>query len=352
MAGALRTRLAAYVSGVRRSRAGKLAVIGAGGVLAAGLATASTASAAGTPTVAQAQAKVNHYSSLYDQASQQYDKVQTQLTAAKQRLNQINKQVAHDQQLFQVAHTAVAQIAAAAFENSGSTSLAGMLTSNNASQVLNEASMMLEVTGNRNEQTLAYLAAAQQLANVQQEQKRTEMGIQTLADQKSRAKNSANHEMKQWQATLDSLNTQQQSEISQSGEGGTTTGSYTGPTNTQAEKAVAWEVDHLGCIYVYGGTGPCSSSTGYDCSGYAQAAWAAAGVNIPRDTYEQVAALPSVPLSDIQIGDLLFYDGDGHVAMYVGDGKIIDEPHTGAVAEEISMNESWYADNFDSAARP
>lgn len=327
-------------------------VIGACLALGAGLTTVSSASAAGTPTVAEAQAKVNQYSAEYDKATQQYDQVETQLTAAKQRLAQLDKQVAHDQQQFQTAHRAVAEIAAAAFENSGSTSLAGMLTSSDPSQVLNEASMMLEVTGNRNEETLAYLSAAQQLANVQQEQQRTEMGIQTLADQKSQAKNQANHEMKQWQATLDSLTTQQQSEISQSGEGGTTDATYTGPTSTQAEKAVEWAVDHLGCIYVYGGTGPCSSSTGYDCSGYVQAAWAFAGVDIPRDTYEQVAALPSVPLADIQIGDLLFYNGDGHVAIYVGDGKIIDEPHTGAVAEEIPMDESWYADNFDSAARP
>ncbi len=58
-------------------------------------------------------------------------------------------------------------------------------------------------------------------------------------------------------------------------------------------------------------------------------AWASAGVTIPRDTYEQWAALPHIPVSDIKPGDLLYYNGIGHVAMYVGGGMIIDAPTTG-----------------------
>src|SRR6202021_2581605 len=80
--------------------------------------------------------------------------------------------------------------------------------------------------------------------------------------------------------------------------------------------------------------------------------WASAGVTIPRDTYEQWAALPHISESDIQPGDLLYYNGIGHVAMYVGNGMIIDAPQPGQDVEEVSMNESWYADNFDGAAVP
>ena len=108
---------------------------------------------------------------------------------------------------------------------------------------------------------------------------------------------------------------------------------YAGPTGTQADEAVAFAYDQLGCPYVYGGTGPCHM--GFDCSGLAQAAWASAGVQIPRDSYEQWAALPHVPLSSIEPGDLLIYDGEGHVAMYVGGGYIIDAPQTGENVEKI-----------------
>jgi cell wall-associated NlpC family hydrolase len=101
---------------------------------------------------------------------------------------------------------------------------------------------------------------------------------------------------------------------------------------------------------VYGGTGPCHR--GYDCSGLAQAAWAAAGVQIPRDSYSQWAALPHVPLSSIEPGDLLIYNGEGHVAIYVGGGYIIDAPQTGMNVEKIPESTPWYADNLDGVLRP
>ena len=115
-------------------------------------------------------------------------------------------------------------------------------------------------------------------------------------------------------------------------------------------QAAAFAVSKLGCPYVYGATGPCNA--GYDCSGLAQAAWAAAGVSIPRTTYDDWASLPHVSMSSLVPGDLILFDGEGHVAMYVGDGKIVDAPHTGAVVEEISLSESWYAENEDGAVRP
>jgi cell wall-associated NlpC family hydrolase len=96
-----------------------------------------------------------------------------------------------------------------------------------------------------------------------------------------------------------------------------------------------------------GATGPDS----YDW-GLVQAASAATRVPIPRVTHDQRAALPHIPASSIQPGDLLFYDREGHVARYVGDGYIIDAPRTGLDVEKIAMNTSGYAANFDGAVRP
>jgi cell wall-associated NlpC family hydrolase len=57
-------------------------------------------------------------------------------------------------------------------------------------------------------------------------------------------------------------------------------------------------------------------------------------------------------MSDLQPGDLILYNGESHVAMYVGDGEIIDAPHTGAVVEKLPESTSWYADSADGAVRP
>jgi cell wall-associated NlpC family hydrolase len=99
---------------------------------------------------------------------------------------------------------------------------------------------------------------------------------------------------------------------------------------------------------VWGATGPGS----YDCSGLVMTAWANAGAQIPHTTYEQWAALPHVPSSAIRPGDLAFFDGEGHVAMYIGNGKYVDAPQSGQNVEVVPMSESWYAGNLDGYARP
>ena len=123
---------------------------------------------------------------------------------------------------------------------------------------------------------------------------------------------------------------------------------YTGPTSTQAGKAVAYAYAQLGKPYVWGATGPDS----FDCSGLMYAAWQSAGVTLPRTTYDEWASLPHIPLSDVQPGDLILYNGESHVAMYVGGGYIIDAPHTGAVVEKLPESTSWYAAGADGAVRP
>lgn len=353
----MRTRLVTRVSGFRRSLA-----VGAGVVLAAGVATASysVASAAPKPTISQVQAKVNALQSKFDNAVQQYDQVMQQLNAAKARLTQVNKKVAHDQDMFKGAKAKVVQIAASAYENSASTSLAGLLTTNNPSTVLSQASMLMQLTAGRNSQTQEYLSAAQQLASVQQVQQRTEYGIAQLAGQRKHQRNQIGHLLHQQKAILDTLTAQQQQQVTSGGVGGGGGGTggtgggggghTPGPASGAAAKAVAFAKAQLGCAYVYGATGPCAQ--GFDCSGLQQAAWGYAGVSIPRTTYEQWAALPHIPLSQIQIGDLLYYNGEGHVAMYVGGGMIIDAPTQGIPVEEISMQTSWYAQNFDGAVHP
>jgi cell wall-associated NlpC family hydrolase len=344
-------RLVTHVSKARRA-----AVVGAAIVLAGGLATgiSQMAGAEPNPSISQVQAEVNVLTAKFNKAVQQYDAVAQELTAAKSRLSQVNKEMAADQAKYNDSKLKVVQIADATYMDSGSTSLAGLLTSNNPGQVLTEASMVEQLTGARNLQTQQFLAAAQQLTSVQEEQQRTEYAIQQLDTQRSNAKSAALKDLNSEKAELDTLTAQQQQAVQTNnvgGTGGTTTKlTYTGPTSTQADKAVQFVYDQLGCPYVYGATGPCAD--GFDCSGLVQAAWAYAGVSIPRDTYEQWAALPHIPESDIVPGDLLYYNGIGHVAMYVGGGYIIDAPQPGMDVERVPMDESWYADNFNGAAEP
>jgi peptidoglycan DL-endopeptidase CwlO len=350
-----------YVSNAKRT-----ALIGTAIVMAGGLAVgiAQVAGAEPAPSISQVQHEVDVLTAKFDKAVQQYDALTQQLTAAKGRLSQVNKEMGTDQARYTSSRLKVAQIVAAAYEDSGSTSLAGLLTSNNPQQVLNEASMVLQLTGDRNMETQSFLAAAQQLTSVQQEQQRTEDGISQLAKQSAQTENYFKKLLNTEKAELDTLTAQQQQAVQNNnvggggggtGSGGTGSGgtpvTYKGPTGTQADAAVQYATEMVGrCWYVWGATGPCS--VGFDCSGLMYAAWASAGVAIPRDTYEEWAGLPHISLSSIQPGDLLLYDGIGHVAMYVGNGMIIDAPVPGRTVEEIPMNTAWYQETFDGAVRP
>ncbi|MGN9759331.1 NlpC/P60 family protein [Streptomyces sp. SD31] len=103
---------------------------------------------------------------------------------------------------------------------------------------------------------------------------------------------------------------------------------------TKAEKALAFARSQIGKPYVWGATGPDS----YDCSGLTQAAWKAAGVDIPRVTYDQVNAGTTVSLSNAQPGDLIFfYDDVTHVGIYIGNGMMIHAPKPGAYVREESI---------------
>ena len=102
----------------------------------------------------------------------------------------------------------------------------------------------------------------------------------------------------------------------------------------KAEKALDFARSQIGKPYVWGATGPSS----YDCSGLTQAAWKAAGVDLPRTTWDQVEVGTRVATADLLPGDLVFfYDDISHVGLYIGDGMMIHAPKPGANVREESI---------------
>lgn len=122
-------------------------------------------------------------------------------------------------------------------------------------------------------------------------------------------------------------------------------------TNPQGESAVVDSArKYLGTPYVWGGTSP----SGFDCSGFVQYVLAENGKSIPRTSQEQFASGQAVDKSQLQAGDLVFYDWSGgteatHVGIYEGNGKMIHAPHSGDVVKEVDFNS--YGQNVYLGAR-
>ncbi|HEY8803913.1 MAG TPA: NlpC/P60 family protein, partial [Clostridium sp.] len=110
---------------------------------------------------------------------------------------------------------------------------------------------------------------------------------------------------------------------------------------TEAEK-------YLGTPYVWGGT----NTNGFDCSGLVQYVYKQLGVSIGRTTSDQVKQGTAVAKKDLQPGDIVFFGGTSsnpeHEAMYMGNGMVIQAPHTGDVVKETKLSEMG---SYDTARR-
>jgi hypothetical protein len=112
--------------------------------------------------------------------------------------------------------------------------------------------------------------------------------------------------------------------------------------------AVSYAKRLVGVPYRYGGSTPRS---GFDCSGFVSFVYRHFGIALPRTSYGQYGVGRSVPRRALRPGDLVFFDGLGHVGMYVGAGRFIHAPSSGKRVQVSRLAESWYRSRYVGARR-
>jgi len=111
--------------------------------------------------------------------------------------------------------------------------------------------------------------------------------------------------------------------------------------------AVGVAMAQIGKPYQWAAAGPDS----FDCSGLVMYAFAAVGKSLPHSTYALYSMGVPVSRDQLQPGDLVFFDGLGHVGIYIGGGQFVHAPHTGDVVKVSSLGEGWYASTYVGARR-
>jgi cell wall-associated NlpC family hydrolase len=117
---------------------------------------------------------------------------------------------------------------------------------------------------------------------------------------------------------------------------------------TRGELAARVAVREVGTAYRWGGESP---ATGFDCSGLVRWAYAQVGVDLPHSSYALYDVGRAVPAARLAPGDVLFFEGLGHVGLYIGRGLMVHAPETGRNVQVVRLGGSQYGMRLVAARR-
>jgi cell wall-associated NlpC family hydrolase len=117
---------------------------------------------------------------------------------------------------------------------------------------------------------------------------------------------------------------------------------------TTGERAARIALDEVGVPYRYGGESP---ATGFDCSGLVRWAYGRVGIDLPHSSYSLYDEGRRVSGSNLEPGDILFFEGLGHVGLYLGRGRMVHAPQTGRNVEVVRLSSTNYGARLIGARR-
>jgi cell wall-associated NlpC family hydrolase len=120
------------------------------------------------------------------------------------------------------------------------------------------------------------------------------------------------------------------------------------PAPTRAERAVKLALEAVGTPYRWGGESP---STGFDCSGLVRWAYGRVGVDLPHNSYALYGEGRRVRESEMEAGDIVFFEGLGHVGLYLGRGRMVHAPQSGRDDEVVRLATTNYGARLIGARR-
>lgn len=306
-------------------------MIVAGAALAV-LLPSTVAQADPTPTQIQAQIKISN--NQLELIIESYDKINGDLATTQAALATLQAKLTPLQDSVDTAYSNVSQLAVTAYQSSSSMrTIAVLLSGNGSGDLMDQLQMLQQLSHQQSSQIKTY---TDQKAGYDTEKNRL---TQLLAQQNAQ------------KADLDAKKAQIQGDLTKlaalqakvGGNTGNSGGSSVAlgpipPVSGKAGAAVSYAYAHAQpshhYMYHWGSAGPSE----FDCSGFTMAAWASAGVSLPHNAASQYSKTRHISRSQLQPGDLVFYNGLGHVAIYVGNNTVIHAPHTGTWVQAAAIN--------------
>ncbi|MEU8081483.1 NlpC/P60 family protein [Catellatospora citrea] len=296
----------------------------AGALIIGLLATGAPAHAA--PSAADLRKQISEKSEQLEKVVEQYNKLNTQLKQTRTEAAALERELGPLEVKADQAEGNVARIAVTAYRTGSFSGLNALLDSSGDGKLLARLSALDQLaTSQRAQIDEAHQAAGDRFevkaaldARLQEQTARfTAVETQRKGIEKDLAKLK---ELRRKAGLVDEKSSTYTGSIPQ----------YQG----KAGIAVAFAYKQLGKPYVWAADGP----SGYDCSGLTLAAWRAAGVSLYHQAATQWREVTHISRSQLLPGDLVFYSGLGHVAIFVGNGKVIHAPTTGEVVKVAGVD--------------
>ena len=273
------------------------------------------------PSVAEIEAQIRKTWPEAEKLIEEYNKVHEDYRQAKAKQGALAKKLAPLELEVELAHIQVGALAAEIYKFQGVNTFNAVVTAGSPDQLADQLTYLDQVARHQERQ----LEGVNALMATYNEQKAP---VDQLAAELAQADKDLAAKKKDIEAKLIELQKLRRQAYGSTGG----TGSFRPwpcpaayePTN--GYKAAAYACKQAGDPYVWAASGPNS----YDCSGLTLAAWKQVGVYLPHNALRQSQSIPSISRSQLKLGDLVFYYSPiHHVAIYVGDGKVMHAPTFG-----------------------
>jgi len=313
------------------------------------------------PTAEEVREEIERLEEEFIELNATYNEAKETHEAAEEKLEEILAEVEAAEEKVEELGLGVRKLAGASYSGNDHTSFNELITSTGPENALAHQADLTYLASQNDGHLEQYAEELANLETLEASATETEEEAADALKESEDATEEAEDAIAEQEELLSELTAEEQeaatenvggsSGSSGSGGGGGGGGSYTGPASGSAKTALDFAYSKIGLPYVWGGTGP----NGYDCSGLTQAAWRAAGVSLPRTTYDQVNAGQRVSWENKQPGDLLFFypggSGPDHVGMYAGDNVMVHASTSGRPIGTVTLND-YYRSNFVAGVRP
>jgi cell wall-associated NlpC family hydrolase len=300
----------------------------------------SSAAAAPKPTVSEVKRKIERLNEEAEKATESYNDTREEMKSVNVRLKAAHTKVARQQVELNKAKAKVGQLASETYRR-GELSALDLVLGDDPDNALAQAGYLPSL-GERQAASMNRLQdAADKLAATEAEIKAQQNKILAGRAKLQKTKSTVKKRLRQARAQLNTLTASQAASVGSSA-GDLPTGAgrqvceakAASAPSSAARTAIAFACDQLGESYYWAAAGP----TSWDCSGLTMKSYAAAGVSLPHSSRLQAGYGTQVGNSDIQAGDLVFFNSPiSHVGIALGGGLMIHAPHSGTVVKVAGM---------------